>query len=121
MDCGRKFLSLCGMHHRHCRGNVFFVNRYQAVKLSIDSRVIINAAFFREINPDYVRPKVDGSSSAISNIDLFDCSSTSTESTEQVRRADLAQKEVDPADLLFCCPTVPGSLPNIHSPAVFRG
>ena len=96
------------MHHRHFRGIAFFVSKHQAVKVSVDSRVMIDAAFFREMNPNYARPKMDGSSSGISNIDLFDCSSTSTESTEQVRCTDLAQKEVDPPHLLFCCPTVPG-------------
>jgi hypothetical protein len=108
IDCGRRFLSLCGMHHRHCRGNAFFIHKNQVVKVSVDSRVMLDAAFFREMNPNYARPKVDGSSSAISCIDLFSGSSTSTESTEKVLCADLEPNEFELADLLFCCPTVPG-------------
>jgi hypothetical protein len=108
IDCGRRYLSLCGMHHRHCCGNAFFVDKDQTVKVSVDSRVMVDAAFFREMNPNYARPKVDGSTSTISCIDFFGCSSTSTESTEKVRCADVEPNELEPADLLFCCPTVPG-------------
>jgi hypothetical protein len=108
IDCGRRFLFLCGMHHRHCCGNAFFIDKDKLVKASVDSRVMIDAAFFREMNPNYARPKVDGSSSAINNIDLFGGSSTSTESTEKVRCADLEANKLELADLLFCCPTVPG-------------
>lgn len=104
IDCGRRFLSLCGMHHRHYRGSAFFINQNKMVKVLVDSRVILDAAFFREMNPNYARPKVDGSSSAISFFDLFCGSST----TEKVRCADLESNELELADLLFCCPTVPG-------------
>ena len=77
------------------------------VKVSVDSLVMLDAAFSQEVNPNYARPKVDGSSSAISSIDLFGYSSTSTESTEKVLYTDLESNELELADLLFCCPTVP--------------
>jgi hypothetical protein len=108
IDCGRRFLSLCGTYHRHCCGNAFLINKDKLVKVSVDSRVMIDASFFREMNPNYARPKVDGSSSAIGCIDFFGGLSTSTESTEKVRYADLEANELELADLLFCCPTVPG-------------
>ncbi|ERF75562.1 hypothetical protein EPUS_08974 [Endocarpon pusillum Z07020] len=69
---------------------------------------MIDASFFREMNPNYARPKVDGSSSAIGCIDFFGGSSTSTDSTEKVRYADLEANELELTDLLVCCPTVPG-------------
>jgi hypothetical protein len=59
------------MHHRHCCGSAFFINKNEVVKVSVDSRVMLDAAFFREMNPNYARPKVDGSSSAIGSINLL--------------------------------------------------
>jgi hypothetical protein len=51
---------------------------------------------------------VDGSSLAIGCIDFFGGLSTLTESTEKVRYADLEANELELADLLFYCLTVPG-------------
>lgn len=103
IDCGRKFLSLRGMHHRYCRGSAFFIQNDKMTKILVDGRVTIDTAFFLEMNPNYMRPKVDGSSSAIS--DLF---GDPVESTEKVWYGDAETGELAPADLMFCCPTVPG-------------
>lgn len=69
---------------------------------------MLDAAFFREVNPNYARPKVDGSSSAIDYFSFSGGSSTSTKNTEKVRCADLEANELELADLLFCYPTIPG-------------
>jgi hypothetical protein len=108
INYGRRFLSLCGTYHRHYYSNAFLINKDKLVKVSVDSRVMINASFFREMNPNYVRLKVDGSSLIIGYIDFFSGLSTSTESIEKVRYADLEVNELELADLLFCCLTVPG-------------
>ena len=108
IDCGRRFLSLRDMHHRHYCGNAFFMNKDQTVKVSVDSRVMVDVAFFQEMNPNYTRSKVDDSSSVISCMDFFDYSSTSIENTKKVRYADLESNELEPTDLFCCCPIVSG-------------
>ena len=96
------------MHHRYCRGQAFFVKKEEAVKHSVDSRIMIDAAFFRRMNPNYTRPKVDGSSSAIHYYEMFGDGITSTETSERVHAADLNRDELDVSSLLYCCPTVHG-------------
>lgn len=59
IDCGRKFHQLVGKHTRHCRGRAFFVEMGQPVIVNIDSRVVIDTAFFYQMNPNYSRPKID--------------------------------------------------------------
>lgn len=70
--------------------------------------MIVDATLFWEMNPNYAQLKVDGSTSAINYIDFSGGYSTSTESTEKVPCASLESNKLEPADLLFYCPTVPG-------------
>jgi len=53
---GRKFVSILGAYYRYYRGTVFYIKDGEPVKVSIDSRVILNTTFFRKINPNYTRP-----------------------------------------------------------------
>jgi hypothetical protein len=62
---------------------------------------MMNVAFFREINPNYTRLKMDGSSLVINNIDLLGCLSILTKSTEKVRCADLKINKLKLTDLKF--------------------
>ena len=55
LACGRKFMSLIGSNHRHCRGKAFIMCDGEQVKVPIDSRIMIDAAFFRKMNPNYYR------------------------------------------------------------------
>ena len=57
VECGRKFVSMLGAHHRYCRGKAFYIKNGEAVTVSVDSRVMLDAAFFRKINPNYTRPR----------------------------------------------------------------
>jgi hypothetical protein len=58
VECGRKFISLMGGSHRHCCGSAFYMQDDIAIQVSVDSRVMIDPAFFRKINPNYSRPQV---------------------------------------------------------------
>jgi len=57
IKCGRKFVSMLGAHYRYYRGTAFYIEDGEPVKVSIDSRVILNTTFFRKINPNYTRPQ----------------------------------------------------------------
>jgi hypothetical protein len=45
IQCGRMFISLMGAHHRQCRGDAFFMLEDRPFQMSIDSRIMVDAAF----------------------------------------------------------------------------
>ena len=104
LECGRKFVSLKGAHHRHCRGIAFVMEDGAPVKVSINSRIMIDAEFFKKINPNYSRPKV------IELWDLWEMEDdpgfvkiVAPAESDNRKRVCLSDE-----DLLICCPTVPG-------------
>ncbi|KAH7146804.1 hypothetical protein B0J13DRAFT_584284 [Dactylonectria estremocensis] len=58
-DCGKRFVSLRGAHYRHCKGAAFFLRKGEPVELQVDSRVMIDAAFFKKANPTYPGLKIN--------------------------------------------------------------
>ncbi|KAG4428231.1 hypothetical protein IFR05_016287 [Cadophora sp. M221] len=71
LRCGREFARLMGTHHRHCQGTAFVMFKGKQVKISVDSRIMIDAAFFRKINPNYSRRSITEDTDA-GSIPLFD-------------------------------------------------
>jgi hypothetical protein len=63
IQCGKKFHGLRGPCHRYCEGQAFFVKEKEKVKRSVSSRVMLGAAFFRQMNPNYAQPKIEQSQS----------------------------------------------------------
>lgn len=58
IEDGEKFISLMGTHHVQCKGAAFTKNtKSEIVKLSVDGRVTIDAAYFRKVNPNCYRSK----------------------------------------------------------------
>ena len=51
-------ISLMGAHHHQCRGDAFFMLEDRPFQMSIDSRIMVDAAFFRKMNPNYSRPRI---------------------------------------------------------------
>ncbi len=108
---GQKYLSLMGIHHRHCHGAAFALDpKGNPLQLFIKSRIIIDAAFFRKMNPNYTRPSVSEINNTKPNngfcIDL--CSSLSSTPPDIVKDKCLQPKDMTKRDLLICCPTVLG-------------
>ncbi|KAI3226519.1 hypothetical protein DTO012A9_5567 [Penicillium roqueforti] len=58
IERGQKFRDLAGSHVQHCKGSVFFMNKGKAIKVNINSRVAVDAAFFHKIQPNYSRPSL---------------------------------------------------------------
>jgi len=111
LECGRKFVSMLGAHHRHCRGTAFYMKDGVAVKVSVDSRVMLDAAFFRKMNPNYTRPQpdelVEKKTGKDGCFEIFS-ESSSQRSLDQIKDNGLEPTKIDDKDLLICCPTVPG-------------
>ena len=110
IHCGRKFVSLLGAHHRHCLGKAFYMKDGEAVVVSVDSRVMLDAAFFRKMKPNYVRPQPkelmkkndkDGWN------DIFS-ESPGKGSLDRIKSGGAEPTDLEENDLIICCPTVPG-------------
>ncbi|KKZ66336.1 hypothetical protein EMCG_07937 [[Emmonsia] crescens] len=102
-ECGRKFCRLVRTHIRHCRKTAFFIERRVPVRVKIDSRVGIDATFFREMNPNYLRPRVEKR--------IHD--EQRQRERERVKSDGASAFDMNDDDYLTCCPTLPGfSLKN---------
>ncbi|PMD60205.1 P-loop containing nucleoside triphosphate hydrolase protein [Hyaloscypha bicolor E] len=108
LGCGRKFMSLRGTYHRCYNGSAFYVRDGQQVEVRIDGRIMVDAACFRKMNPNYFRPTAssEASSDDGSIVTSFDLASET--SPDQCEGSVVGQAETTDEFLLICCPTVPG-------------
>jgi hypothetical protein len=102
VECGRKFARLTDVRLVHCQGEAFYMDDGDPVRLSVDSRVMIDPDFFWKMNPNYSRPRTDLDVTRPSQPPPGWSSRTVVKSNG-VEPAELTEK-----DLLICCPTVLG-------------
>ncbi|PGH17055.1 hypothetical protein AJ79_01439 [Helicocarpus griseus UAMH5409] len=111
INCGRNFCDLKGQHIRHCRGRAFVQVRGEIVQISINSRIMVDPAFFRQMNPNYTRPRINQRSESYSgssiNIDAI-LDNQDQRKREQVKSNGVNPSEMKDVDFLICCPTVLG-------------
>ncbi|KAH8751173.1 hypothetical protein BGZ57DRAFT_713808, partial [Hyaloscypha finlandica] len=50
-----KFISLRGTYYSYYNSSAFYVRNRQQVEVRINSRIIVNIAYFRKINLNYFR------------------------------------------------------------------
>ncbi|KAH6675957.1 hypothetical protein B0J14DRAFT_478246, partial [Halenospora varia] len=107
--CGRKFYALTGVSHRHYNGMAFQMKKGMPVMISIDSRIIIDAAFFRQINPNYTRPSITSAANYRSDnsgwVIIGDLSDSPADK-DKIKSVDHDELKED--DFLLCSPTVLG-------------
>jgi len=53
----RRFVFLLGVQYLQYHGNVFFMKK-EVIEVPVKSRIMVDAAFFRENNSNYVRPRI---------------------------------------------------------------
>ncbi|KAI1829405.1 hypothetical protein CBS147337_9800 [Penicillium roqueforti] len=111
IERGQKFRDLAGSHFRHCKGNAFFMSKGKAIKVNINSRVAVDAAFFHEMQPNYSRPSLrDIGVKAKVGIAFLDIGAMLMEDREREKekmRGDTVDaQKLSEADLLVACPTV---------------
>ena len=111
IECGRRFVSMLGAHHRHCRGTAFYMKDGEPVKVPVDSRVMLDAAFFRKMNPNYNRPQPNELAKKKTDnggrFQLFS-ESSNERSLHQIKGNGVDPTQIEENDLLICCPTMPG-------------
>ncbi|KAF7133971.1 hypothetical protein CNMCM5793_005497 [Aspergillus hiratsukae] len=111
VEGGRKCCALTSTHIQHCKGTAFIMSKGKPVQININSRVAVDAAIFREMRPNYSRPRVQdiwqNQTRAIKVIDvdyIFDGDQISER--ENMRQKDGEFQQMTDYDFLICCPTV---------------
>ena len=112
IECGRKFVSLMGVHHCQFRGPAFFMHKGEPVQVNVNSRITIDATYFRQINPNYARPSIDKPPKQKSSdffLDIWSASSTTiTQQLDKVESNGMELTEMSEGDFLIRSPTVLG-------------
>lgn len=109
LKCGRRFLGLTGIHHAEYHGRAFYMEKGRPIEVTINGRIVVDPAHFRETNPNYKRPSISESSKSSSDIWLFiDVDGTTVTSTDVVKSIGKESAEVAGDDVLMCSPTVLG-------------
>jgi hypothetical protein len=116
LKCGRKFVSLMGTHHRRCYGKAFFMRKGDVIQFSVDSRIMIDAAFFWKVNPNYSKPRITDpveSELELSGLEfaedgIFIFGQPESEPADQIQSCGKELARMNEDDLLICCPTVLG-------------
>ncbi|KAJ6020105.1 hypothetical protein N7522_000180 [Penicillium canescens] len=108
---GQKFRDLAGSHIRHCNGSAFFMNKGKAIKVNVNSRVAVDAAFFHEMQPNYSRPSLrDRGVKEKDGIAVIDigamCMEDREREKEKMRGDGVDAQKLSEADFLVACPTV---------------
>ncbi|KAL2812908.1 P-loop containing nucleoside triphosphate hydrolase protein [Aspergillus cavernicola] len=108
---GQKFRDLAGSHIRHCKGSAFFMNKGKAIRVNINSRVAVDAAFFHEIQPNYSRPSLRNLGVKDKNGNaVFDIGAMLMEDRERQKERmqgdGMEAQKLCEANFLVACPTV---------------
>ncbi|ELR10673.1 hypothetical protein GMDG_04940 [Pseudogymnoascus destructans 20631-21] len=108
VKCGRKFcFSLIGTQHRHYRGKAFQMKKNKPIEIFINSRIMVDAAMFQELNPNYTRPSIFKSTNSI-DLWLFGDTTSSNKLDESAMESSVNLDALTDEDLLICSPTVLG-------------
>ena len=113
IENGRKFISLRGTHHVQYQGLAFYRDSFgKTVSVSIDSRVVIDAAFFRKSNPNFFIAPLDVDSLPLESGDGFLLPPPPPPQLPnrvgEVKNAEVDVDEMRDEDLLICSPIVYG-------------
>lgn len=109
IDCGRKFVSLMGVHHRQYRGDAFYVRKGKPIKIPVNCRIMVDAAYFQEANPNYTTPRINGSeheNSSNNTYIFFENDDRSTNQFDQIKNNDKNSVDMTKNELIFCSSTV---------------
>lgn len=109
--CGRKFLKLIDVHHCQYQGIAFYMKKNRPVKLFVNSRIMVDAAYFREANPNYAKASINESEKERSSGNgwiILGGEDDSEKSSDSVKSKGIEPSEVKGDDLLICSPTVLG-------------
>jgi hypothetical protein len=107
IERGRKFCSLTGAQHRQYKGKAFEMKKGQPFRKAVDSRIMVDAAMFQDINPNYTRPSIFKNSRSKDLWEIFDEQPT-TELDESILKTSIDIHKLNDEQLQLCSPTVLG-------------
>ena len=111
VECGRKFVSLMGVHHRQYRGDAFYMHKGKPIEVPVNGQIMIDAIFFHEANPNYSRPRISESgkyeSTGLAGM-FFSSDDDSAKRSNQIKSNGKDPAEIKEDELILCNPTVPG-------------
>ena len=111
-EYSRKFLSMMNIHPCEYEGKAFYIEKGQVVEIFIKSRVVVNAAYFREENPNYTRPNIKESNRGLppplSSWTFIVLDEIDEEGVSPAKSNGIDLSEVKGDNLLICSLTVPG-------------
>ncbi|KZF22636.1 hypothetical protein L228DRAFT_131240 [Xylona heveae TC161] len=111
VERGRKFRDLAGLHIQHCTGNAFFMENGKPIRINLNSQVGVDAAFFREMLPNYSRPRLhdirakENEGISIIEIDTL-ISDKREQEKEKMQKDSVEAQQMSESDFLVCCPTI---------------
>ena len=114
IERGRRFASLKGIHHTAYQGLAHQKRKGEPFKFSVKGRIMVDPIAFKEHNPNYERPRVDGLSGrdilGIRNDILNDILTEGLGLTDDVKHGGDKKKmsEMKDEEFLVCGPTVLG-------------
>ncbi|CAD6566684.1 MAG: hypothetical protein ASARMPREDX12_008793 [Alectoria sarmentosa] len=114
IERGRRFASLKGIHHTAYQGLAHQKRKGEPFKFSVKGRIMVDPIAFKEHNPNYERPRVDGLSGrdilGIRNDVLHDILIEGLGLTDDIKHAGAKNKtsEMKSEEFLVCGPTVLG-------------
>ncbi|KAJ6061001.1 hypothetical protein N7444_001697 [Penicillium canescens] len=108
---GRKFCGMAGRHIQHCDGSAFFMKNGAAVEVKINGQVGVDAAFFRQMLPNYSRPRLQDNwpkkNDGIAVIDIGALFKRDRErEKEGMQEGSVDVQQMGEDDFLISCPTV---------------
>jgi len=102
---GHSFMQLIGTHHRWYSGRAFTYINGERMKYDVNSRIMVDAKFFQEMNPNHFQPKINPSVD-FDGVTLHNlCLVKNTSNIIDNRANPLLLSD---EELLLCSPTVLG-------------
>lgn len=105
--CGRKFLSIIDVYYCEYEGKVFYIEKERVVEIFIKSRVVVDAAYFQEENPNYSRPSIKESKKDLNSQIVIDFNEVTKKLTSPAKGNGIDPLEVKRDNLLTYSLTVP--------------
>jgi len=97
------------IHLCEYKGKAFYIEKGRVVETFVKSRVVVDAAYFREENPNYTRPSIkESNGGALPGWVILDLDEDDEEGPSTAKGNGMDPSEVKGDDLLICSPTVPG-------------
>jgi hypothetical protein len=98
------------VHHCQYQGMAFYMKKNRPVKVFVNSKIMVDATYFGEANPNYTRASINDDKSSPPGISwvIFGPEDSRKRSSDSVKSNGLEPSEVKGDDLLICSPTVLG-------------